>query len=604
MPPPEVSETEPMPKEATKNGKHLDPTDAMESMTIHERFDIFMNETSFTALTRIHKANSIIKRIVWFVVLVGMLAWLSVQCYWLLDKYFKYPVDVKIELISSPTMEFPSVTICNRNPLRKSMIDYSPFRTMQDDFLKVKQDDRLYEKAFDMMFNSDTWNSSTTPTVPGQTQSGASSTSPTLGDRHRYNRRFQCYHRIRTESNERKNFNVWDALSDPSTAENFYKKKSSNIENTLAYSGFAACIDESELQEYGHQIDDLLMSCTFQGYPCSVKNFTYTHNSKYGNCYTFNHHKNNQSTVSSSYPGPLMGLVMEFNIEQNEYVESLAPEAGVRVLIHERGSYPIPDDDGFYIAPGFVTSVGIQEVRITRLPPPHASCADHGVKTDYYREKFDTIYTKQPCLKSCYQDNVMASCNCAVPYYIIPDGASTCDVTNDSVVECLTASMCRMDLCDDMCPDPCNERKYQSYVSMASWPSDAYSESLDKKLMRSSTDFMEQDRLNSRSNNVAKMEIFFKEMIFEKIEQQRGYESQNLISDIGGQLGLWLGLSAITIGELVEFFAAIFKAVTAKAVRRRTYEGEPVEKFQNIATRVGRRSRNGSDGLRVESLTE
>ncbi|XP_060066508.1 acid-sensing ion channel 1-like [Ylistrum balloti] len=620
IPPPEVNETESMPKEAISNGKgeNLDPSMAMQSMTIHERFEIFMNETSFTALTRIHKANSIIKRVIWFVVLVAMLAWLSIQCFWLFEKYFKYPVDVKIELVSSTKMDFPSVTICNRNPLRNSMIAYSPFRTMQDDFLKVKQDDSLYEMAYDMMFKPGQQNSTpstgttlwpSTPqnsvpsnSVPSSSTTGTtpSSTTESMLDRMKEN-----------------DFNVWEALSDPTTADSFYNTKSSDITNTLAYSGFAATIDENELEDYGHQIEDLLMSCTFQGYPCSTKNFTYVHNSKYGNCFTFNHHKNNQTTISSSYPGPLMGLVMEFNIEQSEYVESLAPEAGVRVLVHQRGTFPVPDDDGFYIAPGFVTSVGIHEVRITRLPPPHASCAEQAVKTDYYQEKYGTLYTKQPCLKSCYQDNIMQMCNCAVAYYLIPEGASVCDVSNDTITfdvtlhcrylipgDCLVEATKNCGGCSNLCPDPCSERKYQPYVSMASWPSDAYSNSLDHRLMRSSTDFMEQSHLSSRSNNVAKMEIFFKEMIYENIEQQKGYESQNLISDVGGQLGLWLGLSAITIGELVEFFAAIFKAVTAKAVRRRTYDGEPARKFKDIAIHVGRQKRDVNDTMRVESLTD
>jgi len=46
---------------------------------------------------------------------------------------------------------------------------------------------------------------------------------------------------------------------------------------------------------------------------------------------------------------------------------------------------------------------------------------------------------------------------------------------------------------------------------------------------------------------------------------------------------LWLGLSAITIGEFVEFFGAIFKAVTARAVKRSHVHNDdttPVQTFK------------------------
>ena len=50
-------------------------------------------------------------------------------------------------------------------------------------------------------------------------------------------------------------------------------------------------------------------------------------------------------------------------IQQNEYVPALAAEAGVRVLIHPKGTAPFPEDDGLSIPAAHSTSLGIRKVR-------------------------------------------------------------------------------------------------------------------------------------------------------------------------------------------------------------------------------------------------
>lgn len=54
---------------------------------------------------------------------------------------------------------------------------------------------------------------------------------------------------------------------------------------------------------------------------------------------------------------------MELYIEQNEYINALAPDAGVRMIIHDRGTYPFPEDNGVSVPPGSLTSVGIKKVK-------------------------------------------------------------------------------------------------------------------------------------------------------------------------------------------------------------------------------------------------
>ena len=59
----------------------------------------------------------------------------------------------------------------------------------------------------------------------------------------------------------------------------------------------------------------------------------------------------------------LVGLKLSFNIEQDEYVPDLSESAGIRVLIHDRGEMPFPEDKGVDISPGRLTSVGIRKVK-------------------------------------------------------------------------------------------------------------------------------------------------------------------------------------------------------------------------------------------------
>jgi hypothetical protein len=60
---------------------------------------------------------------------------------------------------------------------------------------------------------------------------------------------------------------------------------------------------------------------------------------------------------------PCTGLVLELNIEDHEYLGELTEEAGVRVVLHEPGAMPFPYEEGFSVAPGMATSVGITKVR-------------------------------------------------------------------------------------------------------------------------------------------------------------------------------------------------------------------------------------------------
>ena len=56
------------------------------------------------------------------------------------------------------------------------------------------------------------------------------------------------------------------------------------------------------------------------------------------------------------------GLVLQLYVEEDEYIGALSHTEGVRVVVHEQGTMPFPDEDGFNVAPGTATSVSLTKV--------------------------------------------------------------------------------------------------------------------------------------------------------------------------------------------------------------------------------------------------
>ena len=62
------------------------------------------------------------------------------------------------------------------------------------------------------------------------------------------------------------------------------------------------------------------------------------------------------------------GLNLELNIEQEDYIGALAPEAGIRMDISTQGEMPFPLERGVSLAPGYATMIGLRKVKKTVIP--------------------------------------------------------------------------------------------------------------------------------------------------------------------------------------------------------------------------------------------
>ena len=99
----------------------------------------------------------------------------------------------------------------------------------------------------------------------------------------------------------------------------------------------------------------------------------------------------------------------------------------------------------YSIATGFKTTLGIKWIEYKRLQSPYGTCvytsSELPSTTSYYYngtysaevlvDSQTTVFALklQGCLRSCYQNEVLKTCECMDPRYPISSEASKCDLT-------------------------------------------------------------------------------------------------------------------------------------------------------------------------------
>nr|XP_049601087.1 acid-sensing ion channel 2 isoform X2 [Syngnathus scovelli] len=278
------------------------------------------------------------------------------------------------------------------------------------------------------------------------------------------------------------------------------------------------------MDRLSHQLDDMLLSCKYRGEPCGAHNFSSVF-TRYGKCYMFNAAEEGKSLRSTVKGGTGNGLEIMLDIQQDEYLpvwgdtEDTAFEAGVRVQIHSQAEPPFVHELGFGVAPGFQTFVATQEQRLSFLPPPWGECESKALESGFFQ-----VYSVTACRLDCETRYIVENCNCRMVH--MPAKLSAAE-----------SSGC-------MCRTPCNVTRYNKELSMVKIPSKTSARYLQKKFNKSEKYI---------ADNILVLDVFFEALNYETIEQKKAYEVAGLLGDIGGQMGLFIGASILTILELFDY---------------------------------------------------
>mgnify|MGYP002803827811 FL=1 len=525
------------------NVKPKDPVEKTPANSFRKLFKNFASDTSFGGISKATLSDGHIRRFIWTLISATCYGFTIYMCYLLIKTYLEKPIKTAVDISYEKNIDFPSVTVCNLNQFRMREIKKVPdigdiLRDYFDD-KRNKSDGSNFEmsvskqtKAFKKEFNND---------------------------------------------------------FDDGDGEDIDDSEISLDEDVVVDELIAIAASDythDELRQVGHQFHDMILSCSWKGFDCMsgyfLKFWTTSWNWKYGNCFTFNPGANETGhrlpVFRTSKPGPNYGLAIEMNIEQDQYMEGLTEEAGVNVIIHNAKQMPFPYDEGITVPPGFSSSIAMRKESITRVDPfNNGSC--HSLTTlstdNIYRNFMNGAanrYSVKACMESCLASAQLKKCSCADAKY---SGYVDKICSEEDELECLNSvhSLFKDDKlgCNERCPQPCEHNSFRFTVRMSTLTSKE-KESKKKKGFggKNDTDF-------DFDENFLRVKIFYDELNLQKIVQSTYYDIQTLLGDIGGQMGLWIGISVISVFEFCELLISLCLVAARKSRDRKKTKTAEIE---------------------------
>ncbi|XP_076078928.1 acid-sensing ion channel 4-A-like [Mytilus galloprovincialis] len=217
-------------------------------------------------------------------------------------------------------------------------------------------------------------------------------------------------------------------------------------------------------------------------------------------------------------------LTSQYGISSGLFLETTSTE--LQIAIHDPQEDPNMARDGRTVRNGTETFIEIHRREYKSLPSPYIAYGNQ-ICID------DANYNFVDCKRKCYNEMLMKRCSCTMnpsptgnETYCVKDyNANTC------AAELYGAILQSSTLC--VCPPECRVIKYDQVLSSVA-------------------------NKNDYQSHYLRIRIYLKDLSTTVTEQVPKYDGvASLLANLGGQMGLFLGASILTITELLEFIIFI-----------------------------------------------
>ena len=297
-------------------------------------------------------------------------------------------------------------------------------------------------------------------------------------------------------------------------------------------------------------------------------------------CYRFNKHGRYKQRRAGSVYG--FDVILFLNVSDTSQWSFFDIGDAVEIIIQNPSEYPFVGEDGIFGKVGHLSQIDIRKTEIRRLKSPYPSNCTNGENA---RLLYPGKYTSLNCMESCIAYASAKECKAAVFHNraLMPNPNGTLRFLNEKEVECyqrVEENIIASNFSSCNCNLPCHETKFYKSASYSQWPATAdlpfYKKVLSHSLGLNASSLP--DEFVRR--NFLRISISFSDMTYRRVTEEKQYTPEGIISDIGGQMGIWLGASMFSVFELFfllfQFVRGIFMS-KGKESKEHTLENPSVK---------------------------
>ena len=309
------------------------------------------------------------------------------------------------------------------------------------------------------------------------------------------------------------------------------------------------------------KLKDILEYCSFNNVQCNLENdFEEYIIQSNETCYSFNTGKSSQ-IQSISFAGPISGLELFLNIDKlyfDTINEEVTPSKAVVFIYNQsiifRRDQTYLVESGFQVPAGF-NNFAIEREFVEKLGMPYNDCikqkeynfnAYH--KSDLFLQYFiqnNKSYSQKDCLDLCIEQVIITKCNCYSQLLGSLQQCNKTDCVDDFIIKYATQRLQFPDNCLDQCKPECDLNSLKIEHNHISLVSDEFKSVYN--ITKNDTD------------KIVSINVFYSDFKFTIIKQIPKMSLIDLISNLGGLLGLFVGISFLTFIEIIQIcFEMIF----------------------------------------------